>query len=249
MRTKNLTRVAAAVTLAASMLLATAPVARAALAPEQQCAKSRYDAKAKYDQCQAKALGLHFAKNDLAKLQPALSKCRVKYTATYVKFQKKAAGTGATCEAPRFVDNGDGTVTDNLTGLDWEKRTDDGTVHDKDDTYPWSEAYRIFLSGYLSTLGLNEFNSNTFMCFGGLCNWRLPTVAELQTILSEEFPCTTSPCIDPVFGPTIANDDYWSSTTLADNTTYAWGVFFGTGEVSYGLKSSTNSVRAVRGGL
>ena len=32
-------------------------------------------------------------------------------------------------------------------------------------------------------------------------------------------------------------------------STYAWGVFFGTGEVSYGVKSSTNAVRAVRGGL
>ena len=30
---------------------------------------------------------------------------------------------------------------------------------------------------------------------------------------------------------------------------YAWSVFFGTGEVSYGVKTSSNAVRAVRGGL
>ena len=51
-----------------------------------------------------------------------------------------------------------------------------------------------------------------------------------------------------IFGFTAATD-HWSSTTLADNTTYAWGVFFGTGEVSYGLKTLGNSVRGVRGGL
>jgi hypothetical protein len=189
-------QVVAAVTLTAGTLLTTAPIARAGLAPEQQCAKSRYDAKAKYDQCQAKALGLHFAKNDLTKLQPALSKCRVKYTATWLKLQKNALGTGSTCDGPRFVNNG-GTVTDSLTGLEWEKKTDDGGVHDKDDTSTWSTAI-VFV---------RDLNN---VYFSLNADWRLPTVAELQTILSEPFPCTTSPCIAPIFGPTIANDDYWS---------------------------------------
>jgi hypothetical protein len=183
-------------------------------------------------------LGQLFATNDLTKLQPALSKCRVKYTATYVKLQKKAAGTGATCEAPRFVDNPDGTVTDNLTGLDWLKFPSP--------TGTWENAH----------VTVANYNDNDPPCLGGPapacfashCDWRLPTVAELQTLLLEPFPCTTSPCIDPVFASTTATD-HWSSTTLADNPTYAWGVFFGTGEVSYGVKTLTNSVRAVRGGL
>jgi hypothetical protein len=33
-------------------------------------------------------------------------------------------------EAQRYVDNGDGTVTDNTTHLMWEKKTTDGSVHD-----------------------------------------------------------------------------------------------------------------------
>jgi hypothetical protein len=34
--------------------------------------------------------------------------------------------------------NGDGTATDYDTGLQWEQKTDDGSVHDKDNTYSWS---------------------------------------------------------------------------------------------------------------
>src|SRR5262249_50972170 len=31
-----------------------------------------------------------------------------------------------------YVDNGDGTITDTRTGLMWEKQSDDGSIHDKD---------------------------------------------------------------------------------------------------------------------
>jgi hypothetical protein len=247
MHKRILSQVAVTVMLTASTILTIAPVARAGLTPEQQCQKARYDAAAKYAQCQGKALGKLFATNDLTSLQPALSKCRVKYTDTWVKLEVKAVGTGSTCDAARFVDNGDGTVTDNLTALQWEKKTDDGSAHDKDDTYNWVTAGKYFLAGADPSAGLNE--TGGLLCFGNApCDWRLPTVVELQTILSEPFACTTSPCIDAVFGPTVAAD-YWSSTTLADDASYAWGVFFGTGEVSYGVKTLYNSVRAVRGGL
>jgi hypothetical protein len=33
--------------------------------------------------------------------------------------------------------NGDGTATDYDTGLVWEQKTDDGSVHDKDNRYSW----------------------------------------------------------------------------------------------------------------
>lgn len=39
-----------------------------------------------------------------------------------------------------FTDNGDGTITDNRTGLMWEKLSDDGSIHDKDTTYTWHNA-------------------------------------------------------------------------------------------------------------
>lgn len=36
-----------------------------------------------------------------------------------------------------YIDNGDGTITDTRTGLMWEKKSDDGTIHDKDNVYSW----------------------------------------------------------------------------------------------------------------
>ena len=99
MHTKILIRVVVFAML--SIGLTTAPSVHAKLAPEQQCAKSRYAAAAQYASCVDKVLAQVFVTNDLAKLQPALSKCRVKYAGTYLKIQKKALGTGATCDAPR----------------------------------------------------------------------------------------------------------------------------------------------------
>lgn len=140
-------------------------------------------------------------------------------------------------------------MTDNLTALQWEKKNS-STAHNKDKLYTWNDAAPTFLGGFAG-VGLNFFpNGNAGVrCFVSLCDWRLPTVAELQTILSGPFPCATSPCVDALFGDTADTEDYWSSTTLADNTAYAWGVFFGTGEVSYGLKTDVNVVRGVRDGL
>lgn len=39
-----------------------------------------------------------------------------------------------------YTDNGDGTITDNVTGLMWEKKDDSGGIHDKDNDYTWSGA-------------------------------------------------------------------------------------------------------------
>src|SRR5437773_1945670 len=40
-----------------------------------------------------------------------------------------------------YVDNGNGTITDVNTGLMWEKLSDDGTVHDKDNLYTRANAF------------------------------------------------------------------------------------------------------------
>jgi len=153
---------------------------------------------------------------------------------------------------PRFVDNGDGTVTDNVTGLQWEKKTDDGGVHDVDNTYTWTSsgspyppdgtAFTVFLA-----------NLNTEPCFAGHCDWRLPKVnrdgdpAELETILLAPYPCGTSPCIDPIFG-TTAPAYYWSATTSTSYPGGAWLVYFYDGFVSIDYGWYTYPVRAVRSG-
>src|SRR5262249_8678845 len=133
----------------------------------------------------------------------------------------------------RYNDNGDGTVIDRLTGLQWEQKTDDGTIHDKDNIYTWSASpYTTAADGTAFTAFLTTLNTGG--CFAGQCDWRLPTLDELQTILLAPYPCATSPCIDQgVFG-TTSPYYHWSATTAADYPYGAWYVHFDTGEVNYG---------------
>jgi hypothetical protein len=87
--------------------------------------------------------------------------------------------------------------------------------------------------------------------FAGHCDWRLPTVVELQTILLAPEPCGTSPCIDSIFGPTATGSEtnYWSSTAVTGHPE-AWVVDFGNGEVLFRFYNTgfSSPVRAVRGG-
>ena len=93
----------------------------------------------------------------------------------------------------RFVDNGDGTITDRTTGLSWEIKT----ARNVNDLYSWEEAHQ-----YIETI----LNCNSF---GGFGDWRLPSVQELISIVDynrrnlEDYPS-----IDLIFGPTMS-DWYW----------------------------------------
>jgi len=246
-RTRQLTTLI----LIAAALLLVAGTALAKQTPEQKCQKGRYDAAAKYAACQQKVVGKWFGGSDFDHAA-ALSKCRVTYTATWAKLQKKASGTGATCDNPRFADNWDGTVTDRLTGLQWEKKTEDGTEHDKDNLYSWSAAGTGRGNGTAFANFLSALNGGGCFatgCFAGQCDWRLPTISELQTILLGPYPCTTSPCIDQaVFGPT-STSFYWSATPVATVPDYAWLASFFSGLVSGYAKGNSINVRAVRAGL
>src|SRR5204863_391623 len=56
-----------------------------------------------------------------------------------------------------YTDNGDGTITDNDTGLVWEKLSLDGSVHDRNNTYTWTQAF----SGHVATLNSTSFAGHT----------------------------------------------------------------------------------------
>jgi len=147
------------------------------------------------------------------------------------------------CYVVRFVDNADGTITDNETGLMWEKKDDFGVLHDKDNTYTWAVA----MSDFISQINGFSANGTAQTGLGGHSDWRLPTSAELQTILLAPYPCLTSPCIDSTFGPTAASG-YVSSTVHSVFPWNYWGIGFGNGQVGPVDKTFPYHVRAVRGG-
>ena len=162
---------------------------------------------------------------DVPKYQESARKCAEVYATTWRRLQDRASGTGSTCDGARFVDGGDGTVTDKLTGLQWEKKTDDASVHDKDDRYPWSTAGAA-ADGTAFTSFLAALNA---ACFAGQCDWRLPTLAELQTILLAAVPAGRH---RPVFGP--LGDYYWSSTPETSMPALGWVLSFQDGSRTTG---------------
>ena len=186
------------------------------------------------------------------------ARCRHNYFRQWATLQG-AAYTGSTCISNRFTDNGDQTVTDNLSGLTWEKKSDDGSIHDKDNSYTWSTGSPFKESGTAFTGFLGTVNGGGG--FGGANGWRLPTVAELQTILLD-FACTgafggtqcqcgSTPCIEPALDAiNTCSTFHWSATTYLGYPQGAWIVDFSDGLVGVGYpKNAPSCVRAVRGGL
>ncbi|MCK4814570.1 DUF1566 domain-containing protein, partial [bacterium] len=142
------------------------------------------------------------------------------------------------------------TVRDNVTGLIWEVKTDDGSIHDKDNVYTWYDNNPETNGGNAGTAG-DETDTEDFIAalnaasFGGFSDWRLPTVKDLSSIVNSR---TYNPAINTDYFPNTVSSNYWSSTTGANDTNYAWHVYFYSGNVNYVHKSYTYYVRAVRGG-
>lgn len=122
-----------------------------------------------------------------------------------------------------WVDQGDGTVRDTVTGLFWQK-SDDGVERSWENALSYCE-------------GLN---------LGGKGDWRLPNIRELANIVDDS---RSNPACDPVFS--CRSDYYWSGSTYAEYPSNAWGVhFFDVPKnVDVGLKHDEYYyVRCVRGG-
>jgi len=123
-----------------------------------------------------------------------------------------------------FLDNGDETITDTVTGLMWQKATH-ATTLDWEGAMLSCEA-RIFPGTDVYT------------------DWRLPSRSELHSIVLYG----QSPAIDALFTVGAESDYYWTSTTYVKDAKMAWCVNFKTGIIEAKLKTEKHHVRGVRGG-
>jgi hypothetical protein len=225
---------------------------------QQSCDSARVTAWKVYTSCIDRALAKSYSDYGFDPSPPFRS-CRHTYFRQWARFQGKASLAGSVCRGARFSDNGDGTVTDNLTTLVWEKKTNyDSSMNyadpnDGNNTYtssagpPYEENGTAF-TGFLA--GLNAGGG-----FAGSNGWRLPTVAEIQTILLDftcrgGCVCPSFPCVDPALDAVNTPGGLTkSATTYVPNVEGAWIVDFGGGFVRAILKTTSSFARAVRGGL
>ena len=149
---------------------------------------------------------------------------------------------GVAWPVPRFTDGGDGTVTDNLTGLVW---MDDGACLGQE---LWPDALSVCNTLASGSCDLSDGSSPG--------DWRLPNRKELLSLahlghFNPGLPDTAGP------GHWTAGDPfahliltwYWSSTTFAENPDNAWMVDIYWAILShYDNKIADHYVWCVRGG-
>ncbi len=154
---------------------------------------------------------------------------------------------GVLLPSPRFTLNGDGTIKDNLTGLDWLK---DGNC--PGGTRTWDEAFAdiVELNGSQTMNGkpCDDYTAN-------FNDWRLPNVLELLSLINYDF---FNPALSNAAGTSqwaegdaftdIQSSGYWTSDTGVGNPTLAGFVDFASGGVSGLDKGDGLFVTAVRGG-
>jgi len=126
---------------------------------------------------------------------------------------------GVPWPSPRFIDHGNDTVTDNLTGLMWTK---DANLPGTSKT--WQEALDY----------VKGINTGTYSNFG-YTDWRLPNRKELQSLIDRNRYNPTLPSGHPFTN--VQGVYYWSSTSYAISSYNAWIVSMGYGYVDDVSKS------------
>lgn len=138
---------------------------------------------------------------------------------------------GVVSPAPRFTDNGNGTVTDNLTGLIWLKNANCwGQIN-------WATALANANSLASGACGLSDGSAAG--------QWRLPNIKERQSLISFQNISPALPTGHPFINVQTTRY-YWSATTSLADSTYVWYVNLNHGFVGYDPKTYTNYVWPVR---
>jgi hypothetical protein len=142
---------------------------------------------------------------------------------------------------PRFTDNSNGTVTDNLTGLIWLKNASCSGYQ-----YSWAQAL-----SYANTLTSGACGLTDGSAAG---DWRLPNRKELESLVNRQ-QSNPAAWLNTVgfSGVNTSTQNYeyeyyWSSSSLSSNTGAAWIVHLGIGHITTTNKGYYVRMWPVRGG-
>lgn len=145
--------------------------------------------------------------------------------------------SGAAWPDPRFADNGDGTLTDRLTGLVWSKG---GKAPGPAACGPGMPKTRQGALEHVRCL-----NANRYL---GRGDWRLPNRNELASLVNRGQANNAAWLATQGFSDVQA-DSYWSSSTYAEAPWNGWSVNMHDGTVTSCAKGHDIHVWPVRGGL
>ncbi|MCX6241661.1 MAG: DUF1566 domain-containing protein, partial [Bacteroidetes bacterium] len=80
----------------------------------------------------------------------------------------------------------------------------------------------------------------------GQTDWRVPNVKEIQSLNNVAL---FKPSFEKTYFPDVLSGNFWTSTTLIQATEKAWDINIDYGIVSYNVKTLSENVLLVRGGL
>lgn len=133
----------------------------------------------------------------------------------------------------RFVDNGDGTVTDLETKLMW-KQTDSFQ-----DTSKWQNWYNA--SEYAQNLCIQKFS--------GYADWRMPTLEEAESLYDEDHVIRDMDRMDIFISDTFSPGGgftSWTTDELPHATAAIYYYRYGHANANHKEDITKDSVRAVR---
>ncbi|MDM8521781.1 DUF1566 domain-containing protein [Desulfococcaceae bacterium HSG8] len=139
---------------------------------------------------------------------------------------------GVAWPVPRFTDNGNGTATDNLTGLIWLKNAN-----------CWGKINWATAITNCSGLADGQFGLSDGSAAG---DWRLPNLRELHSLLAYKNHSPSLPAGHPFSN--VQNDWYWTSMSGSATTHNAYFVDLAHGRVQGTGKFDLWYVLPVRGG-